>query len=104
MAQYFRNGHYIGRLLQGFRCKGVPGSMQVNAFEVEIGQNLLKTFFQDFGFKRMAFFRAENQVMGIEVRFHIRKFRTNRTNDKEGSLGSRRKIDRADCLFRFNRP
>lgn len=67
MPQYLGHGNDIRGFLQGFGGKGMAGGMEVETTQAQAGQNTLKSVLQRFDFKRMALWRAENQVVGIKA-------------------------------------
>ena len=53
MSQNFRDCNNVCCLLQGFGGEGVPGCMDVNAFEVKFRKDFFETIFEYLGLKRV---------------------------------------------------
>lgn len=86
VPQNFGDCNNVRCLLQSFGGKGMSGCVDIDALEMKFSKNFWETIFENFGLKRVSLLRAENQVMGIEIRFPLRKFRIDLTNYKKSFL------------------
>ncbi len=67
VAQNLRDGDDVGGLVQGLGGKGVPSGVEIDVFEAQTGENILKALLQGLGLIRVALRRAEYHVVGVEL-------------------------------------